>query len=165
MFTWLVRAGLAQWDAQCWLGHMTTCMPHDWTDCQDLGQPGADKRQTLLLDKGGSSSPLPKNQHPHPITSQQLLTISRGLETKAAVSNCDAPHTRSCLPGTIQGGKWRNHTFQRLIWHCKQQSGSHLHGQSTWIYFSNFPMEEKSYDLRWLMAKFKYNLRSYYTKK
>lgn len=69
-------------------------MPHDWTDCQDLGQPGADKRQTLLLDKGGSSSPLSENQHPHPITSQQLLTISRGLETKAAVSNCDAPNTQ-----------------------------------------------------------------------
>lgn len=62
-------------------------------------------------------------------------------------------------------GKWRNHTFQRWIWHCKQQLGSHLHGQSTWIYFSNFPMEEKRYDLRWLMAKFKYNLRSYYIKK
>ena len=78
MFTWLTRAGrggggLARGDAQCWLGHTTTCMPHNWTDRQDLGQPGADKRQTRLLDKGGSGSPPSKSQHPHPASSQQLL--------------------------------------------------------------------------------------------
>ena len=101
--------------------------------------------------------------------SNHLSTASHDLSRFGDLSSCVklrcTQHTRSCLPGTIQGGKWRNHTFQRLIWHCKQQSGSHLHGQSTWIYFSNFPMEEKRYDLRSLMAKFKYNLRSYYIKK
>lgn len=158
----------------CTMGRTVLAGSHDYVHATQLdrlsgpGQPGADKRQTLLLDKGGSSSPLSKKSTP---PSNHLSTAScRSLEVwrpkqlfQIVMHPRDTKGHVYLAPS--KEGKWRNHTFQRLIWHCKQQSGSHLHGQSTWIYFSNFPMEEKRYDLRWLMAKFKYNLCSYYIKK
>lgn len=135
---------------------------------QDLGQPGADERQTLLLYKGGWSSPLSKIntlvQSPHDSflrillrTGEQRSYIKHWCTWQAQDVTSTWRHPRRV--------HWRNHTFHMLIWHCKQLPGSHLHGQSTLNYFSNFPMEEKRYDSRWLMAKFKHDHHSYQLKK
>lgn len=100
MFTWLIRAGRGWWP--CTMGRTVLAGSHDYVHATQLdrlsgpGQPGADKRQTLLLDKGGSSSPLSKSTPPS-ITSQQLPADLLSLETKAAVSNCDAPKRHRSL--------------------------------------------------------------------
>lgn len=142
---------------------VTTCMPHktEWSG------PGPTRcRQTtntIALQRWWKFSVV-ENQHPRPITSWQFLEASLDWRPKPLHGTVMRTWRAQEVTSTWhhpRRANWRNHTFQMLIWHCKQQQGSHLHGQSTLTNFSDFPMEEKRYDSRWLMAKFKQDVHSY----